>query len=258
LCEISESETLSTRFAKALKDRGGTLVLSWLNVVEFSKMTDEVQRRKADLLLNEIALNVFWLNPDFFTVGSDELNLASNNENPPHSDSEFLYFYVMSGLKNSPGPQILIAPPLFTTIKASDQIPPQYDELADQIIFQLEDLRKEFDASPAMRSAAKKLPKSGKFPRGTRIIAKALIGRFLKDKSLKLNRNNAVDLTHAVVSVAYCDYVLLDTQWLTLVDQIRRDLAKRGIAVPMAKVFSKKSNGVETFLAELEDQKPIA
>jgi len=37
--EITDSKTLTKRFSEALLFRGGTLVLSWLNIVEFYKVT---------------------------------------------------------------------------------------------------------------------------------------------------------------------------------------------------------------------------
>jgi hypothetical protein len=210
-------------------------VLSWLNAVEFSKVTDEAQRRKADSLLNDVARNVFWLNPNFFTVGKNE-----GPQDFSHSDVEFAAFYLTS------------PPSLFTIVHAAPNIRQRYDKLADLIVSQLEWLRGEYDSNSALRSAVASPPTAHPFSRGTQIIARELIGRILKDKPLKLNRNNAIDLGHAVVSVSYCDYVLLDVQWEAMVNEMRRKFTNEGARIPIAKVFSKRANGVEAFLTELE------
>ncbi|MGZ8901170.1 MAG: hypothetical protein ACXW3Z_13845, partial [Limisphaerales bacterium] len=80
---ISESDSLAERLSEALRQRGGTLVLSWLNVVEFSKVADESQRRKADLFVNSVAENVYWLDPVFFTVIQREESQKRHYADPP-------------------------------------------------------------------------------------------------------------------------------------------------------------------------------
>jgi hypothetical protein len=103
-----------------------------------------------------------------------------------------------------------------------------------------------------MREALKALPKARSLSRGTRLIGRELIGRFLKDKLRRPSRNDAIDLSHAVVAVSYCDYVLLDGQWVAMVNDLRVRFTKAGVTIPVAKVFSKRANGMEEFLNELE------
>lgn len=50
-----------------------------------------------------------------------------------------------------------------------------------------------------------------------------------------------MDFYHAVVSVAYCDLVLLDKYWETQVGKVHSRFKQANMDVPMAKVFSKKS-----------------
>lgn len=253
LREISESDVLSRRFSKVLKGQGGTLALSWLNVAEFSKVADDAQRRKADSFLDTLSPNLFWLNPDFFTVSkNEELSSGQALSILPHSDHEFAHAYVMIGLAKYAKPPDLGPRSFFSAIRANPKIRNQYDDLADQIVSQIEWLRRTFESSKEMQLAVKTGPQAGSFSRGTRIIAGNLIGRFLKDKLRKPGRNDAIDLSHAVVSVSYCDYVLLDGQWAAMVNDLREHIAKTGVSIPMAKVFSKRANGLEEFLKELE------
>ena len=76
--DIADSKSLTKRFSEALLFRGGTLVLSWLNIVEFCKVTIENQRHNASSFLDKIGPNVFWINPDFFAVTKYESGRSGN------------------------------------------------------------------------------------------------------------------------------------------------------------------------------------
>ena len=79
-----------------------------------------------------------------------------------------------------------------------------------------------------------------------------MLRTLLVDKGTKMTRNQAIDLIHVVVPVAYCDFVLLDKHWETQVGRVRSRLNKADMSVPVGKVFSGKANGVDRFLCELE------
>jgi len=91
------------------------------------------------------------------------------------------------------------------------------------------------------------IPKGGKSEFGTRIIAGELFGSFMKDRGLQTGKNrrhHAMDVSHAIVSVAYCDYVLLDGHWAFQVEQARKRIRDGGATFHMAEVFSEKENGM--------------
>jgi len=253
LREISENDSLAGRFSSALKRRDGTLVLSWLNVVEFCKVSDPSQRAKADSLLYSLGWNLFWLDPDFFTVSNrEDLVAAGSLPGAPHSDLEFAAFFVRLVMETSAMSQPSGGPPLFYTISARREIQEHYDRLADDIIVKLQEFRTDMGSNKELRKIIKSPPKTQKRTRGTRIIAREFIKRVLKDALIKLDRNNAIDLCHAAVSAAYCDYVLLDKQWAAIVDETRARFAKSCASIPLARVFSKKGSELEYFLQELE------
>jgi len=64
--------------------------------------------------------------------------------------------------------------------------------------------------------------------------------------------NDAMDFFHAVVPVAYCDYVLLDNHWAAQVAQLRSRFKRTRMNVPMATVFSGGRSGVEELLRALD------
>lgn len=68
LRNISENPALRARVTGALKSRSGTLMLSWLNLVEFTKVTDGAQARCAEALVEDVLPNVFFLQINPFTV----------------------------------------------------------------------------------------------------------------------------------------------------------------------------------------------
>ncbi|MGH9958168.1 MAG: hypothetical protein ACREBC_13720 [Pyrinomonadaceae bacterium] len=80
LRNISEDPALKARLTSALTFRGGTLMLSWLNLVEFTKVTDAAQARCAESLVEAVLPNVFFLEINPFTVleKEDELLPVAN------------------------------------------------------------------------------------------------------------------------------------------------------------------------------------
>ena len=91
---FSESQTLTDRLLSALKQRNGTLALSWLNLAEFTRITMEGQARKAESLLEKILPHVFFLEVDFSEVirREDDL-LAGGKLIPPHADLDLLRMF---------------------------------------------------------------------------------------------------------------------------------------------------------------------
>ena len=77
LRKISADRMLADRLRAALKSQNGTLVLSWLNLSEFRKVTREDQVRNADNLFEAIHPRVFFLEVDFDVVISREDELLA-------------------------------------------------------------------------------------------------------------------------------------------------------------------------------------
>ncbi len=245
---FSEDANLAGRLTAALGARNGTLALSWLNVAEFSKLTSQQQGSQAEALLDAILPRVFFLEVEPFRVidREDEL-LAGAPARPPHGDAAFLRALI----DLRPGSlKPLTARDLFTVVQNS-QLAKGFDDLADTVVGRVETLRQEFDADPDFRSAVGRPPNRLQIQRGTRFIVRELVRALIVDKGTKITRNQAIDLLHAVVPVAYCDLVLLDKHWETQVDRTRSRL-NGGISIPIARVFSGKAGGLDRFLCALE------
>lgn len=248
---ISESELLTEQFSSSLKSRGGTLALTWLNLIEFSKVTDNNQAFKADALLDKILPHVSFLNPNFFSVINEEDKLQHGGEpTAPHADLVTLKYFAKHNSMKANTLELLPKQNLFRLVQATGTAN-RFEKFADLIICQIERLRSECAKNKEFFRAVKRVPKGQPIQRGTRFIARELIGSLLRDKNVQIDRHHAVDVCHAIVSVAYCDFALLDGHWTTQVERARKRIMAGGLSFPIARVFSERANGITKFLQEL-------
>jgi hypothetical protein len=146
---------------------------------------------------------------------------------------------------------------LFTThdlfaIAQKLELARRLDRLADAVAERILDLRDTVRVDRSFRRTVERLPSGPQIQRGTRHLLREMLRAIIIDKQTKITRNHAIDLLHAVVPVAYCEFVLLDKHWETQVDRVRRRFDATPMPVPMAKTFSCKRNGIGRFLCELE------
>ncbi len=87
---------------------------------------------------------------------------------------------------------------------------------------------------------------------GTRYILAEVHRQLLMDVDVHFTKNDAIDLLHTVVPAAYCDYVLLDKRWCTILNRAAKKLRKTKPIFPIAIAFSGKEGSVQEFLLELE------
>jgi hypothetical protein len=121
------------------------------------------------------------------------------------------------------------------------------DRVAVEIIKRIESIRLE----PSYVRKARNAVPDDRRPR-TKVILGELIRGYVLDCKAPISENDAIDLQHAAMSVNCCDYVLLDGPWAERVEKMRRRIAKARTGMPIAKCFSRRGNGVEDFLADLE------
>jgi hypothetical protein len=138
--EIADSKTLTKRFSEALLFRSGTLVLSRLNIVEFCKVTTENQRHNASSFLDKIGPNVFWINPDFFTVAKYESGRSGNCKCPlPDMENAAIHLKVLQSKSQNRSTATLGGG--FDVVFNSKNIKQQFDELGRLISSQFDWMR---------------------------------------------------------------------------------------------------------------------
>jgi hypothetical protein len=187
------------------------------------------------------------VNPQLVIHRENEL-LAGNPGPAPHGDAEFMRALV---LLNPESVAPLSAQGLFTTLK-DDRLARRADGLADTFIAQITQLRGQFETTPALQAAVRSVPQGSQIQRGTRLILRELVRPLVADQCRRVSRQDALDLFHAVVPVAYCDIVLLDKHWASQVAHVQARLAAAAVEVQMARVFTRGRKGIEECLAWIE------
>lgn len=249
LRNISEVKSLRSKFQTALKARNGTLTLSWLNLIEFSKVADATQARLAETFVEDLLPNVFFLEVNPFTVIKEEDRLLAGGKLvPPHADSALLK--VFAELKTH-SVKPFTAHNLFCAVQGKNTVVVEFAALADTIIEHVKILREDMDGDSDLGNRVRRLPSGPKIQRGTRYVLRELARTLLIDRGINLRRNHAIDLVHAVVPAAYCDMVLLDKHWEHQVNSVRARFAEANMAVPLAQVYSRRQDGMERLLAAL-------
>jgi hypothetical protein len=253
LRKFSQDPGLSQRFTRALEKRGGTLVLSWLNLAEFSRVTDRNQGRMAEEFYAANLPRIFFLDSDPFSVIRRENEILSGRARvaiAPHADLGSLSTFVYLDPRAPTG---LTLRKLFTTVQG-DQLRPGFDKLADTVAERIQVLRNEHDQKREFRSAVARLPSGPAIQHGTRYVLRELARTLLINRGVKVSRNHAIDFMHAVVPVSYCEFVLLDKHWRTQVQLVRSRLSKTTLNVPLGRVYSEKAYGIEKFFCDLESE----
>jgi hypothetical protein len=249
LLDFSEDTALSSRFAGALKMRGGTLAISWANLIEFSKITNSNQVHKVENLLDSILPNIFFLETDPFKVIERENRLLAGGPLiPPHGDQDFLKVFEQAthSLRNP------FAARNFISTVQKPEIADRMSHLGDVFVERIENMRQEVTSNEKLARKLLRPARVTPIQSGTRDILREIGRALLLDKRTRITRNHGIDFYHAVVSSSYCDLVLLDKYWATLVTRVRRRFDDVGLPVQIASVFSKADNGTDKFLHELE------
>jgi hypothetical protein len=248
LRELSEQQSLGDRFIGALQDCGGTLALSWANLVEFGRV-EGAQRVKAEDFLDRVLPNLFFIEVDPFAVieKEDELIAGRNPSSPPHADIEFLRIVV--GLK-ADSIKAIAARTLFDGVEQG--LGESAKSLADAFVSKVEALRTEHLISREFQSLLARRPTAPQLERATRTILRELLRSVIVDHQTTMDRHHAMDFFHAVVPIAYCEFVALDKYWETQVARVRSRLRSQNTVVPIANVFSKKKDGLNRLVLHLE------
>lgn len=241
---FSENEPLQARFTKALKNSGGTLMFSHMNLAEFSLMTDKNQAIQSEEFLDACLPNVYIAD----TIS--DLGFSFQKPLPIHADH--------------PGKNWLIKELALQT--GLNNGIPTFRTFITEVIKERNELGKEFDGiKKAVSATVKQIqtdPAKIKDAKAFKAypgmsIQDALRAELIREPQLgnpePFTENDSIDYIHAVPAVAVCDFVLLDGKWCTKIERAKRRLKKAGVHPKLAQCFSNKGNGVANFLTTLEN-----
>lgn len=248
LSELAADKSLSARFATALEARGGTLALSWANLSEFSKVTSEEQPTSTETFIDSNLPRLFFLESDPFKVWEREDSLLAGGPRvAPHGDADL--FREFAKLK----PQDLKP---FTSLGLFSQMRGQlrdtFERLKGIFVERVEVLRAEYATDLEFQAAVDRPPTGASIQSGLRFMVREVLRPWIVDKQRRVEPNDALDFYHVVVPAAYCEFVLVDKDWRTIVEQARSRLRRAGFSFPMADAISKSTGGVGRLVRELE------
>jgi hypothetical protein len=249
---LSDDKPLQDNFISLMKAQKATLMLSWLNLVEFSQVEDTKAHKRAEEFVELLLPNIFFMEVNPFMVISRENELLNGGQPlPPHADKGFVKEFSFLKCSSLMG---FTATGLFSPMHGSS-VQSEFGTLEDEIVHRLELQRRELTENISFQRIIRRPPSGPAIQLGTRYVFRELARSFLVNKTLKLSRNHAIDLMHSVVPTSYCDYVLLDAHWEVQVARIQERFSKAKMQVPLARVYSKKEHGLERFLEALARHK---
>lgn len=238
---FSEHVALQDRFVEGLHDSGGTWLFSAVNLCEFTTMTDVTQAEAAERLLLRTmpALHVADTAADkgyLFAAGA-----------PPHQDAPDQHWLLRDLAERA-----RIAGGRWNTHRFIQDAIIHASELAPLF----ESMKKEIsDAVMALTQNAEKNVNAKKFaPAAGMSLRDALFQELVREPHVNpaysFEKNDAVDLIHAIPAAVVCDLVLLDARWCHKVESAAKRLRKGGVTGRIARCFSSKT--VPNFLSALE------
>ena len=252
LMSIAEDTNLAIRFIVTLKNRRGTLALSWVNLAEFAKITDQRQVRAVEQFIDAISPQLFFIAVDPWAVIQSEDEALQGRR----IQSEWCHLGLLKAFVSRKGTQSLnplTGRDLFSNLQ-HPHIVQGLDKLGNQFVSRIEILRKHYAEDSEFAKAVRKLPKGSRLLPPTRFLLRELLGFFVKSTTKQLTRNDAADFFHAIVPLAYCDYVLLDGHWATQASIAAHRLYQAGQIETIAQAFSQRQNGLLKFFDTLESE----
>jgi hypothetical protein len=247
--KFSRDQRLGRELTAAIHDRKGTLAFGILNLVEFSGVTDANQARAAEQLVERLLPRIYFMRFDFQEVFAREIALWTRKSTQgPSGDEDLLQKFCLPVVT---GRSHLHARGLFAAVVAQHaEVQAMRDRVASALLKDLIEFRAratDADFRVLVRAGFKE---GAQRPRATLALARALVLEIKADRNAPLTDHDAIDLLHAVVPVAWCEFVLLDGRWCDLVERARRRLLDAG-AFRLAQVFSDRDDGVARFLSAL-------
>jgi len=245
--EISKSAELTQRFAQSIKSSGGTWMFGPPTVAEFARFSDDKHSTEADELLTAVLPNIYLAHPEA-QKGWDEGSFEEDADRPlPAADERNMDFFARKFAQTEDAAQALQG--LFAMLhEHRDKMTGVLDEVADRFIQTVEENRND----DAFRAAAKAARPDGIRSR-LKIISGALMREWILDLNSPIDRNDAMDFSHAVNAMNYCDLIMLDAGWERRVNTLRQSIADSGIPMTVAQCFSLRQEGMERFLTTLEN-----
>lgn len=239
LREFSSDEALSKRFRDVLVRRDGMLEISWLNVLEFVKVSDMDQVRAVESFLDCLThkhIGFIDVIPKKVIEKENQFLRHEENASDPHLDRDLLKTFFMLR-KASLNP--LSFKGLFSDGTSREKMKPLARDFLNQMTEVLEESRRKA-LDPKFGDIVKKIPQyHPEVQHLTRYIDLEIARLLIRERDMQLTQNDWFDHFHLVVPMAYCDFVFVDSRWAAIGNQVQNRLKKAGHKGDTALLFSK-------------------
>lgn len=246
----SRDPDLGERLTRAIEARAGTFVLSWANIGEFCNVNQATAEEAESFLEGNLPRLFFSRFNPFDVIEAERLVYAGQSTEPPHADMKLLGM-MMTELRSA-GIAPYTCRGMLTDV--SGESSESMRQMMEAFVQTTLALRERYLNDREFKALVERSHRSPEF-RGTAIVLRELIAGLMRNRHLPLEPNDAMDFAHAVVPVAYCDYVLLDGVWRDQVDRLRTRLRRLKIDFPLAQVFSGR-DALKQLIDALTDVSP--
>jgi hypothetical protein len=242
LSHFSEFTPDASRFVRALKRAGGTLVLSYYNFVEFVVAPEAEHSLRAERFLDSVLPNIYFADSTLERTVENERRFPGALE--PPEDRIILPLICLNPLSNLTG---LSFKGIIKEMASSPALGVAFAHAKSALVAMIDERRsnsivvQQAQAFQAPPNAAK-----------TEIYFLELQRRFVIDAHRKFDEHDSIDLHHALLASAYCNLALLDGPWVAIVEEMRKRLRKANFPHMPARVWSGRKNGLHSFIGALE------
>jgi hypothetical protein len=246
LCDFSEDTMLQNRFVKAMLGKRGTFVLSHTNLAEYTNPSDPRHAEAAERFLERLMPNVYLTDFDLEKAERFERQPDYAGQRMwPSADLPMLKFVAERSLAAGTGLSMMG----FITLSHvyRERLSETFAQSNKNILAALNKQR----ADPAYVAKARRSVPDAVRPK-TWVVMSELMRELTIDSNASITVNDIVDWQHAILPVSCCDYVLLDGKWEQRVRALTNRATQQGLHFTFAKCFSKRDNGLDRFLSELE------
>lgn len=243
---LSSNEEEGQRFVHALKASGGVLVVSHANLAELTGPTDSRHADEAAKFLESVLPNIYFAMFDVQQAINQEKQTRDTGirlKAPP--DVELLI--TVGRERPDDFRPFTIANIIKIIAKHRHRLGATWHESNQELADHINRVRR----NPQTVRQAKNFSGHPLHVPTVAVMQELLRPVFL-DETLSIDRKDAGDIHHAILSIVYCDYALLDGKWEDLHERMKRRFAELSVRIPTATVFSARRQGVERFLEVLE------
>lgn len=243
---FSNNLTLQDRLVNALQSKGGTLLLSNISFSEFAAARDPSNAADAENFIERLLPNIYLTDFALDKILARERTEPNNSKRFwPSADLPQLKLFAERA-QDTPFGFTMRG---FITLVHENQvvITAVTTEVIQQIKGGIEAVRTD---SSYVTKARTTQPNDAR-PR-TLVILGELMRGFHLDPAAPISDNDIVDMLHTAMPINCCDYVLLDGAWEERIKKMKQRIAKVDSTMPIAKCFSRRNEGVQEFLNDLE------